>query len=48
MEVLSAQEAVWMALSDLFIDNEISHEYIARRVAHLSVSEVEHILFKVC
>lgn len=45
MEVLSTQQAVWMALSDLFVDNEINHEYIAKRVAHLSVSEVEHILF---
>lgn len=45
MAVLDAQEAVWVALSDLFVDNEIDHEHIARRVAHLSVSEVEHILF---
>ncbi|MES1965092.1 hypothetical protein M0N77_07090 [Psychrobacter sp. AH5] len=34
-----------MALSDLFIDNEISYEGIAERVAHLPISEVERILF---
>lgn len=34
-----------MALSDLFVDNEISHKYIAKRVAHLSIKQVEHILY---
>ena len=34
-----------MALSDLFVDNEISHEYIAKRVAHLSIKQVQHILY---
>ena len=36
---------VWMALSDLFVDNEVSHEYIAMRVAHLTIQQVEHILY---
>lgn len=39
------KKLVWMALSDLFIDNEISYEGIAERVAHLPISEVERILF---
>ena len=45
MSRLNDKKVVWMALSDLFIDNEISYEYIAKRVAHLPISEVEHILF---
>lgn len=45
MKSLNEKEAVWMALSDLFIDNEINHEYIAKRVAHLTIPEIEHILF---
>lgn len=36
MKTLNDKEAVWMALSDLFIDNEINYEYIAKRVAHLT------------
>lgn len=39
------KKLVWMALSDLFIDNEISYKGIAERVAHLPISEVERILF---
>lgn len=39
------RQAVWMALSDLFIDNEIGYESIAERVAHLSIPEIHHILF---
>nr|WP_201582984.1 hypothetical protein [Psychrobacter jeotgali] len=34
-----------MALSDLFVDNKIDHECIAKRVAHLTINEVEQILF---
>lgn len=45
MNNLSDRQGVWMALSDLFIDNEISYDYIAQRVAHLSVSEIKQILF---
>ncbi len=45
MSSTSSKRAVWMALSDLFIDNEISYEGIAQRVAHLPIGEVEHILF---
>ena len=45
MENLSSQQEIWMALSDLFIDNDISYELIAKRVAHLTMSEVEHILY---
>lgn len=45
MSRISDKKVVWMALSDLFIDNEISYEYIAQRVAHLPISEIEHILF---
>lgn len=45
MSGVSDKKIAWMALSDLFIDNEISYEYIAKRVAHLPISEVEHILF---
>ena len=39
------RQEVWMALSDLFIDNEIGYESVAQRVAHLSIHEVQHILF---
>ncbi len=39
------RQAVWMALSDLFIDNEIGYESIAERVAHLSIPEIQHVLF---
>lgn len=42
---LQEQQEVWMTLSDLFVDNEISHESIAKRVAHLTIKQVEHILF---
>ena len=42
---LYQRQAVWMALSDLFIDNEIGYESIAERVAHLSIPEIQHILF---
>ncbi len=45
MDSLNNQQDVWMALSDLFVDNEVSHEYIAKRVAHLSIKQVEHILY---
>lgn len=45
MTPLTDQQEVWMALSDLFIDNEISYEYIARRIKHLEVDELERILF---
>jgi len=45
MRSLSDKEAVWMALSDLFIDNEINHGYIAKQVAHLTINEIEQILF---
>ncbi len=45
MSRMSDKKRVWMALSDLFIDNEISYEGIAERVAHLPISEVERILF---
>ena len=44
-EPLDQRQAVWMALSDLFIDNEIGYESIAQRVAHLSIPEIQHILF---
>ncbi len=39
------QQDVWMALSDLFVDNEINYEYIAMRVAHLTIQQVERILY---
>ncbi len=39
------RQAIWMALSDLFVDNEISYESIAERVAHISIAELQHILF---
>lgn len=42
---LYQRQAVWMALSDLFIDNEIGYESIAQRVAHLSIHKIQHILF---
>jgi len=45
MSEVSGKKVAWMALSDLFVDNEISYEYIAKRVAHLPISEVERILF---
>lgn len=45
MSRMSDKKRVWMALSDLFIDNEINYESIAERVAHLPISEVERILF---
>ena len=45
MRSLSDKEAVWMALSELFVDNEIDHKNIANRVSHLTISEVEQILF---
>ncbi len=44
-EPLDQRQAVWMALSDLFIDNEIGYESIAQRVAHLGIPEIQHILF---
>ncbi len=45
MKSLSDKEAVWMTLSELFVDHDISHEQIANQITHLSISEVEHILF---
>ncbi|MEN2751419.1 hypothetical protein AAIR29_07200 [Psychrobacter sp. FBL11] len=45
MSSLSDRELVWMALSDLFVDHHINHEQIANQVAHLTISEVEQILF---
>ncbi len=42
---MSDQKEVWMALSDLFIDNEINYESIAERVAHLSIAESQYVLF---
>lgn len=45
MSILTDEQRVWMALSDLFIDNEIGYESIAERVAHLSIPEIQHILF---
>ena len=45
MSEVSGKKVAWMTLSDLFVDNEISYEYIAKRVAHLPISEVERILF---
>lgn len=45
MRSLDDKEAVWMALSDLFVDGDIDHEHIANQVLHLSISEVEQILF---
>lgn len=45
MRSLNDRELVWMALSDLFVDHDISHEHIANQVAHLTISEVEQILF---
>lgn len=45
MSEVSDKKVAWMALSDLFIDNEISYEYIAKQVAHLPINEVERILF---
>ncbi|MGM8889032.1 MULTISPECIES: DUF7079 family protein [unclassified Psychrobacter] len=45
MSSLSDRELVWMALSDLFVDHRINHEHIANQVAHLTISEVEQILF---
>ena len=44
-EPLDQRQEIWMALSDLFIDNEIGYESIAQRVAHLSIPEIQHILF---
>ena len=41
----SEQQEVWIALSDLFIDNEINYESIAERIAHLSIAESQHALF---
>lgn len=45
MRSLSDREAVWIALSDLFVDHDINHEQIANQIAHLSISEVAQILF---
>ncbi|WP_367103992.1 hypothetical protein [uncultured Psychrobacter sp.] len=45
MRSLNDKEVVWMALSDLFVDHDIDHEHIANQVVHLTISEVEHILF---
>lgn len=45
MSSIEERNAVWMALSDLFVDNEVSYDHIAERVSHLTMSEVEHILF---
>ena len=44
-EQVNDQQDVWMALSDLFVDNEINYEYIAMRVAHLTIQQVERILY---
>ena len=45
MNRFSLTESVWIALSDLFVDTELSYEYIARRVAHLDVKVLELILY---
>ncbi len=45
MKSLSDKEAVWMTLSELFVDHDINHEQIANQIGHFSISEVEHILF---
>ena len=45
MSEVSGKKVAWMTLFDLFVDNEISYEYIVKRVAHLPISEVERILF---
>ena len=45
MSILTDEQRVWMALSDLFIDNEIGYESIAERIAHLSIAESQHALF---
>ncbi|MGO2340556.1 MAG: DUF7079 family protein [Psychrobacter sp.] len=42
---LNNQEAVWVALSDLFLDTEISYEFIARRVAHVDVIALKYMLY---
>ena len=42
---MNAKQEVWIALSDLFVDNEINYEYIARRVAHMTMQQVERILY---
>ena len=42
---LNNQEAVWVALSDLFLDTEISYEFIARRVAHVDIIALEYMLY---
>ena len=45
MENLSDQQAVWIALSELFVDKKIEHKQIAKRVAHLPIAQIQHILF---
>lgn len=42
---ITAKQEVWIALSDLFVDNEINYEYIAMRVAHMTIQQVERILY---
>lgn len=45
---VNKSKKIWSALSDLFIDNEIEYEFIARRVHLLaSIDEVYYELFEV-
>lgn len=39
------REAIWEALSDAFVDNEVDYRYIASRVADVSPIELKEIFF---
>lgn len=44
---MNKKEKIWVALSDLFIDNEISYEFIARRIyQHANLDEIYFNLFE--
>lgn len=45
MESIVKKRELWLALSDLFIDNEINYSAIARKTQHYSLNIIEHSLF---
>lgn len=45
MNNLSDQQAIWMVLSDLFIDNEVDYNHIAEQVVSVPIDRLEQMLF---